>query len=49
MKIQTNLFIFLILSFLSKIITAQNLPQGISYQAVAIKKEAVKLAGENLS
>ena len=28
---------------------AQNLPQGISYQAVAIKKEKVNLGGENLS
>ncbi len=28
---------------------AQNLPQGISYQAVAIKKEKVNLGGENLA
>lgn len=27
----------------------QNVPQGISYQAVAIKKQSVKLAGENIN
>ena len=41
--------IFILLGLVFFRLQAQNLPQGISYQAVAIKKEKVNLGGENLA
>ena len=42
-------FIVILLGLVFISLQAQNLPQGISYQAVAIKKEKVNLGGENLA
>jgi hypothetical protein len=42
-----KIFLFLLTSLLSFLSFAQNLPQGIAYQAVAVKEGPYSVAGEN--
>ena len=44
-----KIFIFLLTSIISVSLFAQNLPQGIAYQAVAVKESPYSVAGENPS
>ena len=44
-----KIFLFLLTTIISISSFAQNLPQGIAYQAVAVKEGPYSVAGENPS